>query len=120
MTPQGKAIAGASAAFGDGTTLPFCPCKRGYVPLVAVGNGKRRMVACSFHEKARRKRLAREGDKLRGGEADPEALFWSIEIPQRDGADASGNAKATKKPKTTIDGDNLPSATTQSKQFTAA
>jgi len=104
MTLQGRAIKKASIDFGDGRTLPFAPCKRGYVPLVVVqavvrsknGNGGnnsngnirakddetqkenyKRMVACSFHEKHRRKRLARDKGKIRGGEADPNELFWS-------------------------------------------
>lgn len=113
MTLQGKAIKKAAIDFGDGRTLPFAPCKRGYVPLVVVpvvrsknsssssnsidnssnggdnGNGNngakddekqkeyKRMVACSFHEKYRRKRLARDKGKLRGGEANPNELFWS-------------------------------------------
>mmetsp|Transcript_11159 Transcript_11159/g.23645 ORF Transcript_11159/g.23645 Transcript_11159/m.23645 type:complete len:119 (-) Transcript_11159:320-676(-) len=89
MTPQGRAIKQASVDFGDGKTLPFAPCKRGYVPVVTESRGDhgsdsveskkhcKRMVACSFHEKSRRKRLAREKDNLRGGEADPNELFWS-------------------------------------------
>eukprot|EP00531_Pseudo-nitzschia_arenysensis_P003130 CAMPEP_0116133514 /NCGR_PEP_ID=MMETSP0329-20121206/10147_1 /TAXON_ID=697910 /ORGANISM="Pseudo-nitzschia arenysensis, Strain B593" /LENGTH=116 /DNA_ID=CAMNT_0003628151 /DNA_START=231 /DNA_END=581 /DNA_ORIENTATION=+ len=81
MTPQGKAIKEAAVKFGDGKTLPFAPCKRGYIPVI-LGNNKNNkheteyFVACSFHEKARRKRLAREKGKLRGGEADPKTLFW--------------------------------------------
>jgi hypothetical protein len=89
MTLQGRAIKKAAVDFGDGGTLPFAPCKRGYVPLVEVRSGAKpdaaeispsgykRMVACSFHERARRKRLARDKGKLRGGEVDPNELFWS-------------------------------------------
>ena len=81
LTPQGKAIKQASLDFGDGKTLPFPPCKRGYIPIVRDGDDDDKpvkfLVACSFHEKARRKRLAREKGKLRGGEADPQQLFWS-------------------------------------------
>lgn len=103
MTLQGRAIKKASIDFGDGRTLPYAPCKRGYMPLVqdvvrsknsnGGGNGNdnginvakddetqkgyKHMVACSFHEKHRRKRLARDKGKLRGGEADPNELFWS-------------------------------------------
>jgi len=95
MTPQGRAIKQVSIDFGDGRTLPFAPCKRGYIPVKEVrssgsssGDGDdgatdqlqkeyKRMVACSIHEKFRRKRLARDKGKPRGGEADPNKLFWS-------------------------------------------
>jgi hypothetical protein len=33
LTPQGRAIAKTSQAFGDGKTMCFAPCKRGYVPI---------------------------------------------------------------------------------------
>ncbi|VEU36428.1 unnamed protein product [Pseudo-nitzschia multistriata] len=78
-TPQGRAVLEAALRFGTGGTLPFCPCKRGYKP-VSEGPPPRRMVACSFHEAARRKRLARDKGKLRGGEADPSELFWSPKL----------------------------------------
>eukprot|EP00532_Pseudo-nitzschia_australis_P005748 CAMPEP_0168170584 /NCGR_PEP_ID=MMETSP0139_2-20121125/4259_1 /TAXON_ID=44445 /ORGANISM="Pseudo-nitzschia australis, Strain 10249 10 AB" /LENGTH=116 /DNA_ID=CAMNT_0008088099 /DNA_START=302 /DNA_END=652 /DNA_ORIENTATION=- len=86
MTLQGRAIRRASIDFGDGKTLPFCPCKRGYMPTKINTNTKTnvKMVACSFHEQARRKRLARERGKLRGGEADPNELFWSKEEAEND------------------------------------
>mmetsp|Transcript_7189 Transcript_7189/g.17525 ORF Transcript_7189/g.17525 Transcript_7189/m.17525 type:complete len:151 (+) Transcript_7189:298-750(+) len=126
MTLQGRAIKRAAIDFGDGKTLPFAPCKRGYAPWVEVrpksrsdgakrcdkgdngvggtaeeeGNviegttdGRKRdveykrMVACSFHEKHRRKRLARDKGRARRGEADPDQLF-----PSKPGAtDASEN-----------------------------
>ncbi len=102
MTPQGRAIKEAAVKFGDGKTLPFAPCKKGYIPMTVVvvdsnnnnkcnnnkynnnnnkynnNNNKttKCFVACSFHEKARRTRLAREKGILRGGEADPKTLFW--------------------------------------------
>mmetsp|Transcript_6544 Transcript_6544/g.15911 ORF Transcript_6544/g.15911 Transcript_6544/m.15911 type:complete len:113 (-) Transcript_6544:304-642(-) len=87
MTLQGKAIKRASIKFGDGKTLPFCPCKRGYIPVPDNNNNnnnKTQLVACSFHEKARRKRLARDKGKLRGGEADPKSLFWDNKAQQDD------------------------------------
>jgi hypothetical protein len=78
MTLQGRAIKRASVDFGDGRTLPFTPCKKGYIAVVALGGGKAvRRVACPLHEKARRRRLASEGGCTRKGEADPAVLFWS-------------------------------------------
>jgi hypothetical protein len=100
MTPQGRAIADASRHFGDGRTLPFTPCKKGYLPFVvtkinndhsnasitdaentlSTTNGWERRVACPLHEKARRKRLAKENGKCRPGEADPAVLFWNSKL----------------------------------------
>ena len=34
------------------------------------------MVACSFHEKLRRKRLLKENGMIRGGETHVNELFW--------------------------------------------
>jgi len=80
-TPQGIAIKQAALKFGDGKTLPFAPCKRGYLPMRSVGSKgqqeQRKMVACLYHEKFRRKRLARDKGQCRKGEADPNQLFWS-------------------------------------------
>ena len=92
VTLQGRAIKQAAVDFGDGKTLPFCPCKRGYVPILKIPSetggepaaATKYMVACSFHEKARRKRLAREKGKLRRGEADPKALFWTKVIGKKE------------------------------------
>lgn len=72
MTPQGMAIQQAATDFGNGQTLPFTPCKRGYIPIV---NGQR-MHACSFHDKARAKRLAKENEVFRDGEIDLN-IFWN-------------------------------------------
>mmetsp|Transcript_32867 Transcript_32867/g.79906 ORF Transcript_32867/g.79906 Transcript_32867/m.79906 type:complete len:138 (-) Transcript_32867:1481-1894(-) len=98
MTPQGRAIAEASCHFGDGRTLPFTPCKKGYLPFVSTTktNGDRTVavaaavasdtnqqrVACPLHEKARRKRLAKENNRCRPGEADPSILFWDNKSQQ--------------------------------------
>jgi len=80
-TPQGIAIKQAALKFGDGKTLPFAPCKRGYLPTRSVEikgqQEQRQMVACLYHEKFRRKRLARDKGQCRKGEADPNQLFWS-------------------------------------------
>ncbi|KAL3936522.1 MAG: hypothetical protein SGBAC_008177 [Bacillariaceae sp.] len=72
MTPQGMAIQQAAIDFGNGQTLPFTPCKRGYIPIV---NGQR-MHACSFHDKARAKRLSKENEVFRDGEIDLN-IFWN-------------------------------------------
>ena len=72
MTVQGRAIKQAAIDFGDGRTLPFTPCKKGYAPVV---DGVQK-VACSLHEEARRKRLSRESEQRRKGEVDPMATFW--------------------------------------------
>ena len=72
MTLQGMAIQQAAVDFGNGQTLPFTPCKRGYIPIV---NGKR-MYACSFHNKARAKRLAKDNEVFRDGEVDLKT-FWN-------------------------------------------
>ena len=61
--------------FGDGATLPFTPCKKGYKPII---DGKR-FYACPLHDKARRKRVQKENGVFRKGEVDLN-IFW-----QRDG-----------------------------------
>ncbi|KAG7352458.1 hypothetical protein IV203_008506 [Nitzschia inconspicua] len=73
LTLQGKAIQEAAVDFGDGKTLPFTPCKKGYQPFI---KGKR-MVACLLHNAHREKRLQKEQGRIREGEADPASLFWS-------------------------------------------
>lgn len=74
LTPQGRAIRDASIRFGDGTTLPFTPCKKGYAPIV---EGKR-FYACPLHDKERRKRVRKEKGVFRMGEVDLN-LFWQRE-----------------------------------------
>ncbi|OEU23477.1 hypothetical protein FRACYDRAFT_233646 [Fragilariopsis cylindrus CCMP1102] len=88
ITNQGRAIKKVSTRFGDGKTLPFTPCKRGYMPIKKVDNNNDQepqqqqqhdtvfMVACSFHEKLRRKRILKENGMIRGGEAHVNELFW--------------------------------------------
>lgn len=83
LTLQGKAILEAASKFGDGQTLPFTPCKKGYVPFVKEGFGKadaitfKRRYACPLHDEARRKRFERDGGLLafRPGEVDL-TIFW--------------------------------------------
>ena len=73
MTPQGKAIKQAAIDFGNDQTLPFTPCKKGYIPIV---DGIRK-VACPLHNKAREKRLLKEKGQIRPGEVSVSKLFWS-------------------------------------------
>jgi hypothetical protein len=72
MTLQGKAIKQAAIDFGNDQTLPFTPCKKGFIPLI----GEEQRFACPLHNKAREKRLAKEQGKFRPGEVDLN-LFWS-------------------------------------------
>ena len=71
MTPQGQAMKEVTIKFGDGCTLPYTPCKKGYIPMV---NGEKR-YACSLHHKDRLRRLNKEGGKLRKGEMNLK-YFW--------------------------------------------
>uniref|UniRef100_A0A7S0L0M0 Uncharacterized protein n=1 Tax=Asterionellopsis glacialis TaxID=33640 RepID=A0A7S0L0M0_9STRA len=71
MTPQGKALKEAAIKFGDGLTLPFTPCKKGFIPLV---KGKK-MYACPLHNKDRIARLKRENWKYRDAEVNL-GVFW--------------------------------------------
>lgn len=76
LTPQGRAIVAAAQRFGDGATLPFTPCKKGFIPVV---NG-RRMYACFHHDRFRRKRVAKENGVFRDGEADLNELWQREEL----------------------------------------
>ena len=69
LTPQGQAIKEAAVKFGDGETLCFTPCKKGYIPII---NGQK-MYACPLHNKERLKRVMKEG--FRRGEMDLNT-FW--------------------------------------------
>lgn len=79
LTPQGRAIKKAAVDFGDTKSLPFTPCKKGYIPIV---DGYRK-VACQLHNKARERRLERENWKFRKGEVNLECTFW-IKAKSRD------------------------------------
>jgi hypothetical protein len=57
--------------FGDGETLPFTPCKKGFKPIA----GSRPMYACPLHDKERRRRVTKEGGIFRKGEVDLN-VFW--------------------------------------------
>ena len=74
MTLQGRAIHEAALRFGDGRTLPFTPCKKGFVPLLA-NNGNQRMFACPLHHDQRRQRFVKEEEQFRRGEVDL-TIFW--------------------------------------------
>jgi len=71
LTPQGQAIKEIAIKFGDGETLCFTPCKKGYIPVI---HGER-MYACPLHHKERRKRVKKEGENFRRGEVDLNE-FW--------------------------------------------
>ena len=59
--------------------MPFTPCKKGYIPVNAVG---KHMCACPFHDAARRKRLKvddNDGLAFRPGEVDLN-IFWKKQV----------------------------------------
>jgi hypothetical protein len=76
LTLQGAAIQDASVRFGDGSTLPFTPCKKGYVPVTRHGH---HVLACPLHDKARSARREKEKGVLRNGEVDP-TYFWERHV----------------------------------------
>lgn len=83
-TPQGVAIRDVSVKFGDGETLPYAPCKKGYYPLV---DGVK-MYACRLHNAKRKKRITREFNTFRLGET-PLDKFWSGTAAEEDSGDDS-------------------------------
>ena len=100
LTPQGRAIAAASRRFGNGETLPFTPCKRGYIPLVTAAASDdsstqpRAMFACHLHDRFRRKRYLREKSTFRPGEVDL-SHFW-----EREGCETTEISSSQKEIKT--------------------
>ena len=90
MTPQGRAIRDASVRFGDGRTLPFTPCKKGFIPFV---HGERKF-ACPLHNKERRRRVMSAGGAFREGELDLHILWKRYEAETV--ATESHDAPATK------------------------
>lgn len=62
----------AALKFGDGATLPFTPCKKGYQPFA----GSKPMCACPLHDEERRKRVKKEAGVFRKGEVDLN-IFWT-------------------------------------------
>lgn len=85
MTPQGRAIQEAATKFGNGKTLPYTPCKKGYIPF-QMTTGER-LYACMYHNKARCKRLVVNNTALRKGEVD----YHSFEIVRRKNLDSRGD-----------------------------
>lgn len=79
LTPQGRSIKAVAVKFGDGETLPFTPCKKGYIPMV---NGEK-MYACRIHHKERMKRLVKEGGRYRAGEKKLDD-FWTKQAKKKD------------------------------------
>ena len=77
LTPQGIAIQDAAERFGNGETLPFTPCKRGYIPMV---RGMQK-YACHIHNNKRKARVKRNGDQFKNGEMNL-SLFWGVEVKQ--------------------------------------
>jgi len=69
----GRAIYEAALRFGDGRTLPYTPCKKGYLPVV---KGQTR-VACPLHEHKRRQRIQKHG--VRAGEVDLRQFWKGVE-----------------------------------------
>jgi len=65
LTAQGRAIKDAAVRFGDGATLPFTPCKKGFIPVSTSGE---RMYACPIHNVKRKKRFVTEKEQFRKGE----------------------------------------------------
>ena len=97
LTPQGRAIQNAAIQFGDGETLPFTPCKKGYIPVV----DETRMYACPLHTKERQKRVKRENNRFRKGEIDLNT-FWTgllvSEVTHKEGATPSKTGRETDEP----------------------
>lgn len=85
LTLQGKAIVRAAETFGDGRTLPFTPCKKGYIPVAKIVDKKtgsvtfQRRYACPLHDDARRQRCNKNKNdsrpSFRSGEVNL-TLFW--------------------------------------------
>lgn len=106
LTPQGRAIQEAAVKFGDGQTLPFTPCKKGYIPVLTEKASKgrsnnsnyKRMYACPLHDEARRKRLQKEGGltEFRKGEVNL-TLFWDRYESTQQTQKIDGNSRKKQK-----------------------
>lgn len=79
--------------FGDGATLPFTPCKKGYRPF-QKGN---QMYACDFHEKARRQRVTKADGKFRKGEVLLDLFWQDASRREKDRLDSLKKCKKKKK-----------------------
>lgn len=58
-----------------GKTMPYSPCKRGYIAIV---RGEK-MYACTLHNESRMKRIRHEGCVFRSGERDLNDL-WNKDL----------------------------------------
>ena len=90
MTPQGRAIRDASIRFGNGRTLPFTPCKKGFIPHA---DGERK-YACPLHNKERRRRVLAAGGGFRKGELDLNILWKRNEAEEEAQEEATGDESA--------------------------
>ena len=90
LTPQGIAIKGAAVRFGNGETLPFSPCKRGYIPVVEGEH----MYACHIHHKFRKKRVSADGGIFRKGEKDL-SDFWCLSSETKASTQSSNDGNNT-------------------------
>lgn len=77
LTLQGQAIQEAAQKFGDGETLCFTPCKKGYIPVASNGE---RMYACPLHHKQRLKRVKKDGGRFRPGEVNLNRFWDAAEL----------------------------------------
>ena len=96
-TPQGRAIKQAAIDFGNGYTLPFTPCKKGYSPIRKTDG--RALAACPLHNRAREMRLQKEEGVFRAGEVNLEQVFWSKVVETTTTAGDGDKKVAAKKKK---------------------
>lgn len=75
---KGRAIRNATFQFGNGETLPYTPCKKGYIPIV---HGERK-YACSLHNKKRHQRLVQENGIFRVGEVHLNILWERASVKE--------------------------------------
>ena len=92
MTPQGRAMQAAALRFGNGATLPFTHCKKGYKPFA----GDEKMYACPLHHKERKRRVEKEG--FRKGEVDLN-VFWQRRSQSTEGMNGREASQAIRKGK---------------------
>jgi hypothetical protein len=105
LTKQGKAIydtarrfayppGSSSSSSTNANTLPFTPMMTMTANKDGSSNSNRR-VACPFHEKARRKRLASENGVFRRGEVNSETTFWNRGTTEQADWDKDGSITTT-------------------------
>ncbi len=78
LTPQGIAIQDAADRFGNGETLPFTPCKRGYIPVVKG----QKMYGCHLHNDKRKARVQSNSGQFKNGEKDLN-VFWEAYLDNK-------------------------------------